>query len=347
MPFNEIIVNYSEAIDTYEDYIAFHQMYTCANQMNLSTTSLSDSNGELLPYENCIQLNPYENEYIQLFIQKILTIFKSSLYINMLEPSYILFYKAMIYFSTKFGIAPQYEDSYTYKLITRIPMTTAPPTTVPRTTVPRTTVPPTTVPPTTVPITTPATPFCSGFLATINRIFTNTFTQMIINNISNTNTNIMTMSNNRYTYGAFKFSKEGEYNLTVDFTQYRGGNGGDPNTIAIKMIGVNSNTGSDFIPSISNIEANGYSEGNGTSPQVKDNNIAYFYNKIANNGTSYKNLFQYKCTIIVNYQNIINNDCYFIDILAYDGQARFGTPNYDNRDNNNPGNPIFIVTQNI
>lgn len=344
MPFNEVIVKYSGAIDTYEDYIAFHQMYTCANQMNLSSTGLSDSNGELLPYENCIQLNPYENEYIQLFIKELLNIFKSPLYINMLESSYILFYKAMIYFSEKFGISPQYEDSYTYKLITRIPITSIPPSTAPATTMPATT----------IPITTPVyySPFCAGTLFGGNNTnnntnkFNGTFKAMTIIDITNKNSEIMTISRDTNTSGNFKFTKEGVYNVTINLTQYYGGNKGNQNTFAIRLLGRNNATNSDFIPNVSDIKVYGYSDGNGTAPEVK-NNVGYFYNKIANSGASYTNLFQYNCTITVNSENVLNNDAFVFYVAAYDGAAIFGTPLYGTEMYNKTetGNPTFIVTK--
>lgn len=227
-------------------------------------------------------------------------------------------------------------------------------TTAPQTTMPITTVPATTVPPTTVPITTPVyySPFCAGTLyggSNTNR-FNGTFKAMTIINIVNKNSEIMTISRDTNTSGNFKFTKEGVYNVTINLTQYYGGRNGDPNTFAIRLLGKNNATNSDFIPNVSDIKVYGYSDGNGTAPEVR-NNVGYFYNKIANNGRSYLNIFQYNCTIIVNSQNILNNDAFVFYVAAYDGAAIFGRPLYGtemyNATENTAGNPTFVVTQNI
>jgi hypothetical protein len=166
MPFNEILVNYSGAIDNYQDYISLQQLYSCASQMRFSKNYISDKNGKLIDYVNFVQ--PYVSEHpaIQQFIESIMYIFKSPNYVSVLEPSFIMFYQALMYFAFSYDIASDYTSTYNYTMVTTQPppITTRPITTRPITTPPITTPPITTVPKTTVPITTPPFSSCTGTL---------------------------------------------------------------------------------------------------------------------------------------------------------------------------------------
>ena len=302
MPFNEIIIKFNGAIDTYEDYMQFQQLYSCANIMNFSKKNLSDNNGNIVNYINCIYpASPTESGIVQDFIKKLLPIFSDDNYVSLLEPSYIMFYKSLLYFCQKFGIVAPYTDTYNYTEQKNINIPTKPSTAKPSTK-PSTTRPPAKI--------------VTGTFDGSN--FSGNYTQIKINNISNTDI-INIVKDDKYPQPVIKFKKPGNYLLNINFSQYITTNGNGQGSNVYIMINMRNNN-----ESVSNILASGYSAGNGAAPEVKDN-IAIFYGKFSNNGYGYANIFKYTCTIMVEDINLP-----FRINIATSHNTRLGEPIYDN-----------------
>jgi len=322
MPFNEIIVKFNGAIDTYEDYTQFQQLYSCANQMNLSKKNLSDNNGQILTSVNCIYpASPTENQIVQEFIKKLLPIFSNNNYILLLEPSYILFYESMIYFAQKFRIVGSYTDTYNYTDDTKINLQSIPPTIVPKTKLPR-------------PTTKSLKASCSGTFNGKER--PNSFNIIPISTFVPNNNDISVIGN------AFVFNKVGTYLLTINFSQYMTYAGGGERCNLDICINMNTDT-----ECISNIIASGFSEGNATAPRV-ENNIAFFHGKHSNNKYAYRNMFEYMCTITITESHI--NKSFFIytrsTYSANIGEATFDLETYQKSTRYTPTFSIREITEN-
>jgi len=124
MPYNLLLKTFSATFTTFEDYVMFGQLYSCANQMNLSSNNICEQNGIRLGAVNfVVDITKYEKEEDENaennipissktsdFLGKIKFMFyKTNNELNHLvmglQSSFVQFYLALQYFSKKFGIS--------------------------------------------------------------------------------------------------------------------------------------------------------------------------------------------------------------------------------------------------
>jgi len=111
MSYNELIVQFSGVIDNFEDYKNFQQLFISAQQMNIFNANLSNINRDVIDanatvMRRIIFIKGQSNDinFIIGYIKNILYIFDNRMLTDVLETSYINFYKALLYFMTKFNL---------------------------------------------------------------------------------------------------------------------------------------------------------------------------------------------------------------------------------------------------
>lgn len=119
MPYNELLNNFPKTFIKFEDYVMLGQMYSCANQMNLSMNNLCDVSGNRLSSMNfVVDVTNYEPTLSNIPIPaKTIEFMKNIKYMfykqnnnlsnfNLgLQTSYVQFYLALQYFVKKMSVS--------------------------------------------------------------------------------------------------------------------------------------------------------------------------------------------------------------------------------------------------
>jgi hypothetical protein len=111
--YNQLIEQYSDAFQSYDDYVVFVQMFISANQMNFISTNTNvniDTSGNKINFTDLKRNtgNTGGQNVVDEYMNKIMYIYNidssgKEILVDLLEPSYILFYKCLLYFVKKYN----------------------------------------------------------------------------------------------------------------------------------------------------------------------------------------------------------------------------------------------------